>query len=151
MAVSPNTDFTSGQILTAAQQNNFPRGVMNYAISTANVAVTTVADVTGMSLTFTAVANRLYRATFECFMNCSSTSLSEFYLTDGSNVQKDFVFQTMPAGEFQTLCFQSLFTSTAGSITRKIRAAASAGTLTFYGNTADNRFFSFIIEDLGPA
>ena len=27
MAINPNTDFTTGAILTAAQQNRFPRGI----------------------------------------------------------------------------------------------------------------------------
>jgi hypothetical protein len=150
MAVSPNTDFTSGQILTAAQQNNFPRGVMGYAVSTANATVTTVADVTGMSVTFTAVANRLYRATFEGFVGTSaSASLSQFFFTDASNVVNDSWYQNIPANEFNTLCLQHIFTIGAGSRTLKVRAEASAGTMTFYGTSS--RQFSFIIEDLGPA
>jgi hypothetical protein len=150
MAVSPNTDFTSGQILTAAQMNNFPRGVMGYAVSTTTPTVgTTQADVENMTVTWTAVANRLYRATFEGFVNVTTASESQFFFTDASNVINDSWYQNVPANQFTTLCLQHLFTIGAGSKTLKVRALASAGTMTFFGTAS--RQFSFIIEDLGPA
>ena len=149
MAVSPNTNFTSGQILTAAQQNNFPRGVMGYVISTTSPTVTTsTADVQNMTVTWTAVANRLYRATFEGFVGVTSASSSQFFFTDTSNVIQDSWYQDIPSGAFATICLQHLFTIGAGSQTLKVRASTSAGTMTFYGTSS--RQFSFIIEDLGP-
>ena len=154
MAVSPNTDFTAGAILTAAQQNNFPRGVMGYFTSTANSAVTTAtADVTGATVTFTAVANRLYRATFSCsWTQSDALSFITFLFTDGSNNILNIRYQTIPNNNgFATSTVTFLFTSTAGSITRKIRAATSAGTATIYGATADSRFYHYSIEDMGPA
>ena len=151
MAVSPNTDFTSGQILTATQQNNFPRGVMAYAISTSSPTVTTTkADVTNMTATWTAVANRLYRATFEGFVGMSgSASQSQFFFADAANTEFDSWFQDIPANSFMCVNIQYLFTTTAGSKTLKLRAVTSAGTMTFYGN--GGRTSSFVIEDLGPA
>ena len=154
MAVSPNTDFTAGQILTATQQNNFPRGVMGYFTSTANHAVTTAtADVTGATATFTAVANRLYRATISCYWTQSDAlSTLTFLLTDGSNNILNIRAQTIPNNNGINAATHSfLFTSTAGSITRKIRAATSGGTATIYGATADSRFYHYAVEDLGPA
>ena len=35
MAINPNTDFTAGAVLTAAQQNRFPRGVVALTFDTA--------------------------------------------------------------------------------------------------------------------
>jgi hypothetical protein len=154
MAVSPNTAFTAGQILTAQQQNNFPRGVMGYAISTVNSVVTTsVTDITGMSITFTAVANRLYRATFSGF--CQQSSNSRIFLTfaDGSGVQKDFTLSglsTAGANAYTAWGAQFLFTTTAGSTTRKMQGSVDTGTASFLGATADARTYSFIIEDMGP-
>ena len=63
MAISPNTDFTAGQILTATQQNQFPRGIMQLVTGTSTVSLS------GETLTltlpaFTAVANRNYRITY---------------------------------------------------------------------------------------
>lgn len=63
MAISPNTDFSAGAILTAVQQNQFPRGVVAYVNRNANATYTTEAvDIT--SSTFTAVANRYYKITY---------------------------------------------------------------------------------------
>ena len=150
MAVSPNVDFTAGQILTAAQQNNFPRGVMAYVINTTtNPTVTTAAaDVTGMTLTWTAVANRLYRVTFEGMIGNSNTSQNQYFFSNGSNVQLDQTFQENPGGQFQVICFQYLFLGVAGSTTVKLRAEEQVGTLTFYGTGTRSR--SIICEDLGP-
>jgi carbohydrate-selective porin OprB len=62
---NPNTDFSAGATLLASQQNRLPRGVMAYAQSTANYTLTT-SDViaTGMSVTWSAVADRYYRITY---------------------------------------------------------------------------------------
>lgn len=63
---TPNTNFSSGAVLTAAQQNNFPRGVMARATSQTSYVLTTSSTVlvTGMTVTFTAVANRYYKITY---------------------------------------------------------------------------------------
>ena len=63
MAINPNTDFTAGQVLTADQQNRFPRGIMQLVTGSASVFFS------GETLTltlpaFTAVANRNYRITY---------------------------------------------------------------------------------------
>jgi hypothetical protein len=41
MAISPNDDFTAGQVLTATECNQFPRGVMARATSTTSYTMTT--------------------------------------------------------------------------------------------------------------
>lgn len=65
MAISPNTDFSAGAVLTSAQQNRFPRGVMARAVSSVSYVLTTSLTQTfGMSVTFTAVANRYYKITY---------------------------------------------------------------------------------------
>ena len=62
---APNTTFFTGYTLTATQLNAFPRGVMAFASSPTNYTLT-VSDViaTGMSVNWTAVANRYYRITY---------------------------------------------------------------------------------------
>jgi hypothetical protein len=66
MAISPNDNFTAGQVLTATECNNFPRGVMARATSQTSYVLTTSSTVlvTGMTVTFTAVANRYYKITY---------------------------------------------------------------------------------------
>ena len=64
MAINPNTDFTAGQVLTAAEQNRFPRGIValgTNAVASAAVAAETL-SVTSNS--FTAIANRYYKITY---------------------------------------------------------------------------------------
>jgi hypothetical protein len=65
MAINPNTDFVSGAVLTASQQNRFPRGVMDQATSSTSYTLTLTETITtGMSVTFDAVAGRLYKLTY---------------------------------------------------------------------------------------
>ena len=65
MAINPNTDFTPGAIFTAGQADRFPRGVVARAISETNYTLTaTTAIATGMSVTFTAEADRYYKITY---------------------------------------------------------------------------------------
>jgi hypothetical protein len=150
MAANPNTNFTAGQVLTADQQNRFPRGVMGYAIGTANSGFTTTADVTGMSITFTAVANRLYKATFSCTVDRNTGGNISFYLTDGSNAVQAQYQSGSATAILEVFTFSNLFTVSAGSVTRKIRAATSAGAATVL-YTAGSYNYGFIIEDMGPA
>ena len=59
-----NTTFTVGQILTAQQQNNFPRGLVSVTpVSTTSAAVS-VETLRLTSPSFTAVANRYYRISY---------------------------------------------------------------------------------------
>ena len=64
MAISPNDDFTAGQILTAQECNNWPRGVMAYNSVVVNDTTVTAEEVMITSSSFTAVANRYYRVTY---------------------------------------------------------------------------------------
>ena len=64
MAISPNDDFTAGQILTAQECNNFPRGIMAYNAVTATDSTITAEEVQITGSSFTAVANRYYRVTY---------------------------------------------------------------------------------------
>ena len=63
MAINPNTNFTAGAILTADQQNRFPRGIMQ--LVTGSAIVTLSGETLTLTLpAFTAVANRNYRVTY---------------------------------------------------------------------------------------
>ena len=148
MAVSPNTNFVSGAILTAQQQNNFPRGVMGYAIGSANSGFSSITDITGMSVTFTAVADRLYKATFSCTLDQNASATARFLLADGSNTEFARYENTAVAG-VAMLTFSNLFTVAAGSVTRKIRGSMSGGAATVL-YTSGSYNYGFIIEDMGP-
>ncbi len=50
MAINPNTNFSAGAVLTSAQQNRFPRGVMAFTKATASGAINSEAvQITGSS------------------------------------------------------------------------------------------------------
>ena len=152
MAVSPNTNFTAGAILTAAQQNNFPRGVMGYVVrSSGNVTVgTSLADVTGASVAFTAVANRAYKVTFSALITKSSTAgYFNWFITDGANVVQNDGFMDIVLGK--TITFTTNYVVTglaAGAQTLKMRAVTDTAGMTIYA-TGTNKY-TFIVEDIGP-
>lgn len=152
MAISPNTTFTSGAILTAAQMNNFPRGVMGYVVrDTGNVTIgTSIADVTGASVAFTAVASRGYLVTFTCLVGKTGTAgYFNGYITDGSNNVQADSFENIAVGEFITFSINYLVTGlTAGAQTLKIRALTSTAGCTLYA-TGTNKY-CLTVTDIGP-
>jgi hypothetical protein len=65
MAVTPNTTFSSGAILTAAQMNRFGRGIMaTPATSTTTDSTITTTEEVMLTYTFTAVSGRMYQITY---------------------------------------------------------------------------------------
>jgi len=65
MAINPNVDFTTGQTLLASQQNRFPRGIMAYNTVLLTDSTVTAEEVMITGSSFTAVANRYYRITYQ--------------------------------------------------------------------------------------
>ena len=59
-----NTNFASGDVLTAQQQNNFPRGLVSVTNVNATSAAVSVETLRITSPSFTAVVNRLYRISY---------------------------------------------------------------------------------------
>jgi hypothetical protein len=155
MAVNPNTNFSTGQVLTASEQNRFPRGVMGYYVATGNSAVTTAtAQITGTTITWTAEANRLYRAQFTCdYSQNTANAIIGFYLADsaGTTFYNAIANTVSVANGFAQISLTHLFTVSAGSTTRKIMADLSSGTATVRGTGGGGGAYTFIIEDMGPA
>ena len=151
MAVNPNTAFTTGQVLTADAANRWPRGVMGYVFrSTGNISLTTtVADITGASITFTAEANRVYLVTFCATTNKPSAGYVDVTFTDASNTTIANTIQSV-SNSFAIINFSFLQTTlSAGSKTIKVRAGVDSGTGTIYGSVGNP--YSFVIQDMGPA
>lgn len=113
-------------------------------------SITTITDVTGASITWTAQANRRYRVTFSLLFANSGTSGSDrITVTDGSNAAQR-VYQAQPttaaSGQTITGCYFESGLSV-GSVTRKLRATSTAGTGTISNSASALDFF---IEDAGP-
>lgn len=152
MAITPNTTFTAGSILTAAQMNRLPWGIIGYAQATANqTGITTEVNVTGLSVTFTADSTRYYKTTIYTFSVQQNTAAgyAEFKITDGSNVQKQNGVIYQLAGVQSPMCVTVVETGLSGSVTRKARALTNAGTLLLAASATAPMFI--VVEDIGQA
>jgi hypothetical protein len=146
---------TAGDVLTAANVNLLPRGRVAYAQVTASqTPFTTQADVTGLSVTFTAVSGRNYRTT--AFIELGYTAASDLiiaYLTTGANAQlvrHTIVSPALVAGASYMVAVMSYNSSSlSGSTTHKLRLERNtgAGTLATFAAAASPGYI--MVEDLG--
>jgi hypothetical protein len=158
MAINPNTDFSSGAVLTAAQQNRFPRGVMALATSTTSYTLTTSEVIaTGMTVTFTAVANRYYRITYyepqaQTASFASNTQLTLRQTNASGTVLQNTVFANETNATDQSgMTVIRTMTFSAGSITVVGTAKCSLTTGTPQLIRDSTRQAQLLIEDIGPA
>ena len=138
MAVSPNDTFTSGQILTAQECNQYPFGIVAYSAGGTNTSFsTTITDIAGQSVTWTAIAGRGYLLQVTCPAQKTVTDgVVALLLTDGSNNQVQDIDIYLPQAYFGEATFSYLFTGlSAGSKTYKIRAVTSVGNAIVYSTS----------------
>jgi len=142
----------AGAILTAAEYNKLPRGVVFYNKITANqTSISTIVDLTNFSATWTATTTRLYRTSLYVpeVKQETSSGTGVFRITDSSNNNIVFSDQTIAANGFYTILAQTIETGLSGSITRKGRASTDAGTLSLLMSATSPGFI--LVEDLGAA
>ena len=156
MAINPNTDFTTGAVLTAAQQNRFPRGVMAYGEATGDFGITTTEAVSITAVTFTAVANRYYKITyFEPALGApagaGNFSQTRIRLNNATGTQ-------YALGQYQasgatassvSITTMAIETFSAGSVTIAATAVCNTGTATAFRGATLPAFL--LIEDIGPS
>jgi hypothetical protein len=155
MAINPNTDFTSGAILTADQQNRFPRGILSFAEKTTGTPGVTAETVVITLPSFTAVANRYYRVTGHfpiVYPSPAGTADLNVYIrkgttTGGTTLQHDTVSCTAAAPGFG-ITIVWVGTLSAGAQQMVLTASANAASQFFGSATRPAQFF---IEDIGPA
>ena len=149
----PNSAFvTAGSVLTATEFNYLPRGVIGYASATANQTLTTTeANITGLSISFTAVSSRVYRTTVSIGYAEQQTAggYGEVKITDGSNVQKQTAVNYQLAGVGTDVVAVVIESGLSGSIVRKARGVTSAGSFVVVGGST--RPMHIIVEDIGAA
>ena len=155
MAINPNTDFTAGAILTAAQQNRFPRGIVSQVRGTASSASVSVETVVLTAPAFTAVANRYYRLTyFQPVLSYQSGTVNNvalrIRLTNISGAEQAYCEVKMASAGTATGIATIVTTLTAGSTVFVATFAPSGG-----GNVIASGATVFapqlVIEDIGPA
>lgn len=132
---------------------NLPWGYIGSAAGgNLQTGITAVTDVTGASVTFTAVANRLYKVTVQTMVGSTvATDSINVQVTNSANtIQTGGYFQT-GRGEQQTVQFSTNpLSPSAGSATYKVRVArlAGTGTISVFGTTTATLI---IVEDIGPS
>ena len=160
MAINPNTDFSSGAILLASQQNRFPRGVVAFTTSTTSSASITTEVATLTSSSFTAVANRYYKVTYyEPLLQVSVTPpgyvTARIRLTNvsGTVFQYSDIEPVISTGSDGIILNQVAIISTlsAGATTICGTLAASSNSLIAAGSAGAGARRFIMVEDIGPA
>ena len=157
MAISPNDNFTAGQVLTATECNQFPRGVMQFASSSTNYTLTTSdAVATGMTATWSAVANRYYKITYyEPLVNTPSaiSGYTNLSIKDGATTLQYGTVRTSSATPVASNSSVILIATWSTSATRTLTGQASVNVTT--GAPTLQRAATYpafiLVEDLGPS
>ena len=155
MAISPNDTFTSGQILTAAECNAFPFGVVAYSESTTSQAFG-VTEALVLSVSFTAIANRYYKITYheplyQMAVGAGQQTEARFRLT---NVTGTILYESQyqNTNVTQAACaftFSRITTFTAGATTVVSTGRASVAPSAAFRGATNPGFL--MVEDIGPA
>jgi len=148
---TPAPLVSTGDVLTATNFNYLPRGIIGVATKTADqTGISSVADVTSLTLTWTATSSRYYRTTvfFNAQQN-ASIGTPQIYITDGSGTVKTKVLSVQNTGDYWSSVVTLVETGLSGSTTRKVQALTNAGTLSILGNSTYPSLI--LIEDIGAA
>jgi hypothetical protein len=128
MTVNPL--FTSGAVLTAAQMNNMPFGVITRVSTTPAQTATSIVDMTGVTVTWTpAASNRIYLviAQLELY-NTQAATIATVQLTDGGGTPvQDQQLYIPPANTQTCTTITWVETGLTASTTRKIRFGRGFG------------------------
>jgi hypothetical protein len=145
-----NTEFTSGQILTAAQQNNFPRGLVSVTSATTASGTFTTEITTITAPSFTAVAGRLYRISyFEPVLQFISGTVNTIEMElkiGGVNLLFGEVKISSATNNVGFITTTKTLTAGATVITGHLTALGGGGANSFRNATA---VAQIVIEDLG--
>ena len=155
MAISPNTTFVSGAILTAAQQNafGFSTVAMTKTTTMSQSGVTTAVDLTGATVTWTALANRNYKVTWQTYATCTvANSPGTVNLNEGATILQYATTNLVSSGAGATINGLYIGTFSAGSHTLKLVGSLGAGGTgsVFFQSVATLPTF-LLVEDIGPA
>jgi hypothetical protein len=108
-------------------------------------------DVTGFSVTFTAVAARQYKISAYLNIGNSGSAVTQAYINVGATALAEAYSQPL-AGNISTVHIFAIQTPGAGSVTYKIQYSSSPGTGTMYGTSTRASLASrMIVEDIGAA
>jgi len=128
-------------------------GQVGYVSKTSDTNLTTTTvDITGLSITWTAISGRIYKISFDTIARTSAAG--NIYInatvTDSSNTIKKYFRNGASSTDFRFSLSGFLYeTGLSGSTTRKMRSDCSASTAMLEAGAAYPT--QFIVEDIGPA
>ena len=155
MAIAPNTTFTSGAILTAAQMNALPFGIMAYTESTASDVTITAEEVQITGSNFTAIANRYYKITYY-EPNLESATASSWVqarirLTNLAGAQKQSAFVQLPTAATTNAFTSSVWVGTLTAGVTNVVGTLQSNTGTASATRSATAPAFLLVEDMGPA
>lgn len=127
------------------------RGVVATATKTSQQgSITSVTDVTSLSVTFTAVTGRRYRLSFQGQVYSSgSGDTVQVQITDSTNAVQNFGIALANSGYSKSIRVDAYVTPSAGSVTYKVRALRHTGSGTV-GIDCGSTYPAFLVaEDVG--
>jgi hypothetical protein len=153
MAINPNTNFTAGQILTADQQNRFPRGIVAYGENTTASGVIIAEAIQISAVTFTAVANRYYQIQYyenDVYNGGSTTITPRIRLNNVTGTIQASARRIEQTANTNQLSFITrIMTFSAGSVTLVATMQATSGGIIIDRTATSAGYLS--VTDLGPA
>jgi hypothetical protein len=147
----PHT-FVAGEVLTAVNMELLPKGRMGSASVTADQgSITTVVDLTSLSVTFTAISAHYYLILGKCLAQSTvATDQVQLVIADGSSTQINAdADNASVANQSFGLGAMALVTGASGSTTYKLRMlrGAGSGTVTMKASATVPAFI--VVQDLG--
>lgn len=147
-----NSTFNVGATLTAAQQNNFPRGLAADIKKSETTDTYTTTEKAMLAITFSQVSGRNYLITFiEPNLAGTAATTGTYRFREGAGVAGSIynTFRTQIAiATNTTATFQYvLAATTSGSLT--IQATATAGTGTVTATRSSSQICNMFVTDLG--
>jgi hypothetical protein len=149
-----NSEFNSGAVLTASQQNRLPFGIVSITTLASNfdTASVTATNITGLSVTFTAVANRRYLIVLQTNAANTGNNITQTYISKAGTALSESYSGPIGANNVETEIIFAMDTPGAGSVTYQAQASVSAGTSTIYGTSTRASIASrLLVLDVGTA
>ena len=155
MAIAPNTTFVANTVLTAAQQNAFPFGIVALATSTTTDAAITAEEVE-LTVTWTAIANRYYKLSwFEPDTGIAGAGgaalILRFRSTNLVGTQLQLAYSWIIGSSIDTVSQRVYYGTFAAGSTTVVATAQQSGGVTFQLNRGIGKAAFFTVEDIGPA
>lgn len=154
MAVRTAYAPVAGTAITAANHAKFPGGWIGYVEVTADQgSITTIVDLTSLTLTVTCGTSRKVRVTGDCgFYSSVTGDLPGLRITDGSNNIQQARNIYSPTNSTAMACHAEWASNpSTGSNTWKLRGLRTAGTGNVVMTAAADAPAFILVEDLGPS